>query len=260
MAGQAVTKEFMLATATVMIGPQANLFSLTKSDSVGLVKNFKVSTEPTYTDLTQGVKNNIVDSQMTDNPVRASMEVYEYTTKNMLYALGLDGSTVAAATAADPIKTAITGDATAAVVMVTGDVTAKYPTPGAWVQVQEGDVVHLALLVSAVFATDTTITLSRPFPVGTDFTVAANVYPVRVVDAGSKANQPVLCAKVVAEMPNVSGETITLLIPSLRVTKGFDLSFTTDYGNMPWEFTIFEPVSTDPFYADIKVPVKLFKR
>ena len=41
-----------------------------------------------------------------------------------------------------------------------------------------------------------------------------------------------------------------IAFPKVRVTKGFDIDFRTDnYGNLPFELTIYDQVSTDPFYS-----------
>jgi len=113
MAGEAKTNAFMLGSATVMLGPQADLFTLAPSThSIGLVKNFTTSSEPQYTDLTQGVKNTIVYSVMTSNRIRAQMEVYEYTSKNIAYALGLNGSALTAISASTTTTAATAAVAT----------------------------------------------------------------------------------------------------------------------------------------------------
>lgn len=92
MSGDAKTSTFMLGTATVMVGPQASLWDLQPTQhSIGLVKNFKLTGDPSYTKLTQGVKNTTVASVLTGNTVHASMEVYEHTLQNLIYSVGLDG-------------------------------------------------------------------------------------------------------------------------------------------------------------------------
>lgn len=61
MAGEAKSTSFVLGTATVMIGPRADVFELTPEEhSIGLVKNFTLSGDPSYLDLTHGVRNTIV--------------------------------------------------------------------------------------------------------------------------------------------------------------------------------------------------------
>jgi hypothetical protein len=91
-AGSAKSESFNLGAATVMIGPKEKVLDLTPEEhSLGLVKNFTFSANDQYLDLTQGVRNTVVYSVKTGSEITASMEVYEYTAKNLAYALGLEG-------------------------------------------------------------------------------------------------------------------------------------------------------------------------
>lgn len=93
MAGEAKTTAFNIGTATVMIGPMEEVEKLTPEEhSIGLVKNFTTSSTDQYTDLTQGIQNDIVWSEKTGSDTTTTMEVYEYTAKNLAYALGLSAS------------------------------------------------------------------------------------------------------------------------------------------------------------------------
>lgn len=255
MAGEALTNAFVLSTATVMIGTQADVFDLTPADnSIGLVKNFTVTAEPSYNDLTQGVKNNIVYSVLTDNPVRASMEVYEFTSKNMSYGLGLDGAGLTAQNTlllnATASAAATTCDAESAT-----DVSGDYAT-GDWISIQSvanPDLTHLAVLSGVPTYVSTTLTFNfTAWAIGanTNFIVGDKVSKVERVNVGSKLEQPFLGAKVVGILPEAN-KPITLIIPKLRITRGFSLAFTSDnYGNLPFEFTPFELVAADPFYTE----------
>ena len=61
MAGFAKTKNFMLSTATVMIGPMADLHKLNPDEhSAGLVKNFQMTADPPFVGLGHGIKHNVV--------------------------------------------------------------------------------------------------------------------------------------------------------------------------------------------------------
>lgn len=91
-AGSAKTEKFNLGAATVMIGPKDQVLDLVpEKHSIGLVKNFSFSSNDQYLDLTQGIRNTVVYTVKTGSEVTASMEVYEYTSKNLAYALGLEG-------------------------------------------------------------------------------------------------------------------------------------------------------------------------
>jgi hypothetical protein len=242
MAGEAKTNSFMLGSATVMIGPQADLFTLAPSThSVGLVKNFTVSNEPQYTDLTQGVKNTIVYSVMTGNTVRAQMEVFEYTSKNIAYALGLNGSSLAAISAVTALSAAVTAAATSITVT-----SATGLTVGTWISIQEGTDDKIFYRKITAVASNT-LTLNAALPVA--IANGATVQKVNVIDVGSKEDQPYLSAKIVGSLAD--GTEVGLLIPKIRITAGFTLGFTTDnFGNLPLEFTCYDLTSDDPNYAD----------
>lgn len=255
MAGEAKTAQFLLSDATVMIGPVADLMNLNPDEhSIGLVKNFSITGEPSYTALTQGVKNEEVYSVMTDNPITASMEVYEFTSKNIAYGLGLDGADFTLET---PASYAISADAdtadTAVDISSPTDISSKFPT-GCWVSLQSADPdkadhVHIAQ-VSSVSYTDTTLTVNFVgYPLPEDFKTGAKLTRVVDIPVGSKDNQPFLSAKIVGILPE-SNQPITILIPKLRVTKGFTLAFQSDnYGNLPYEFKPYAQVATDPNYS-----------
>lgn len=258
MTAQAKTNNFMLGVAEVQIGPVADLFELTHAHSIGLVKNFTLTSDPSYVELTQGVKNTIVDSAQTNNAVRATMEAYEFTAANIKYALGLDGS-VGTADNVDLTLQAGPADA-ATTVIVVGDQT-LVATTGKWLVIEEGDTVYMGKIASSSLSTNTSIVLTG-YPLPQAFTTAARISVMNAISIGSTEDQPYLSAKVIGVLSN--GERIHLLIPKLRVVKGFSLAFTTEnYGNMPIEFTPYELVSTDVNYG--KMPstsgtVFLFKQ
>jgi hypothetical protein len=238
-----------------MIGPQDDLYKLTPDEhSIGLVKNFQATSEPAYTELTQGVQNTIVYSVLTSNPVRCSMEVYEFNARTLKYGLGLDGSTGADAQAPLTLKTAITTGGTAIVANATVD--PEYDA-GDWVMVQDaaGDKVHVGKLASdGVFSTNQvtlTLTAGTAMPTGLAYPITTTlVSRINRIAVGSKTAQPFFSAKVVATLPQ-DNRPIVILIPKLRITRGFTLAFNSDnFGNLPYEFTPYDLVSTDTFYSD----------
>lgn len=241
MAGEAKTNSFMLGSATVMIGPQSDLFNLAPSThGIGLVKNFTISTEPQYTELTQGVKNQIVYSVMTSNRAMAQMEVYEYTSRNVAYALGLNGSTLVAQTVATTTSAAVTANATTiTVTSATGLVVND------WIMIQEGsDDKAFFRRISAI--STNTLTLNAALPVA--LLTGCSVVKQNAIDVGSQTDQPFLSAKIVGNIAD--GTEVGLLIPKIRITKGFNLGFVTDnFGNMPFEFSCYDLTSDDPNYA-----------
>jgi hypothetical protein len=248
MAGEAKTGDFMLSTATVMVGPLAKLMDLNPTEhSIGLVKNFQISSEPAYTELTQGVKNSLVASVLTSNVVRASMEAYEFTSKNLNFGLGLDGSGVVEQTASGTVDGAITGDGIIVALDVQTGEGASF-TAGDYITIDiNGDDNVVVRKVLSV-ATDT-LTLTNAFATGQNIPDAAPVTKVNKIAVGSKEEQPYMASKVVGKLAN--GEQIVLLLPKLRIVRGFNLAFSSDdFGNLPFEFTIYDQIAADPFYTE----------
>ncbi|WP_454287260.1 hypothetical protein [Rhizobium arsenicireducens] len=253
MAGAAKTKNFLLSTATVMVGPPADLHKLNPAEhSLGLVKNFQMTADPTYVELTQGVKNSVVMSVKNSDGVKCSMEVYEYTLRNMGYAAGLDASGVSF----DSIETMwLASSAFAAnAIEVSTDISLLLAT-GDYIFMQNGldDKVHIAKVASVVFATaKTTITLAAGYePAVTSlFPIGTRIGKVKRVDVGATDVQPEFAAKIVGLLPK-DNAPFTILLPKIKITKGLGVAFQTDnFGNLPFEFTPYSGVSTDPFYSE----------
>lgn len=255
MAGSAKTKNFLLSTATVMVGKPEDLHKLNPAEhSLGLVKNFQLTADPTYVELTQGIKNNVVMSVKNGDGLRASMEVYEYTLRNMGYAAGLDASGVsfdtinsmwiASAAYATPGKT----------IEVNSDITTDLST-GDYIFLQNGvdDKVHIAKVATAVFATSkTTITLAAGYePAATvAFPVGTRIGKVKRIDVGATDIQPEFAAKIVGLLP-IDNAPFTILLPKIKITRGLGVAFQTDnFGNLPFEFTPYSGVESDPFYSE----------
>lgn len=251
MAGTAKTSRFNLGSATLMIGQPAELKDLLPAThSVGLVKNFSLTAEPAFADLTQGSKNTVVWSANTSFPVRGSTEVYEYTAANMAYALGLDGSNYdpnvvpvdAPAVAIDDGDTVIAVDD--ASIYTVDDYIMIYDT-----------TVDDAILVRKIV---TVTTGGGDEEIEVDVAVAGNwaiattaIKIVNAVDVGSTVDQPTLCAKVTGKLAD--GTRVEVLMPKVRITKGFTLGFNSEqYSNMPFEFELLDLLPTDPFYAEFK--------
>ena len=258
MPGNAKTTQFLLSTATVMIGPQADLMNLNPAaHGIGLVKNFQMSMDPQYTELTQGITNAVVMSVRTSEPLQCSMEVYEYTLRNMAYASGLDASGVAynSLTGLALSTAQITAAATA--IVVAGDVTTTY-TVGSYFFIQadadvNSDVVHLAKVSAVAFSSpNTTITFAGyAIPTGVTFPVGSRVGKVvKVPVAQGVLFQPELAAKVVGVLPK-NNEPFTILMPKIKITRGLNVSFDSgSFTNLPFEFTPYSVASTDPSYAE----------
>lgn len=247
MAGEALTSAFMLGTATLMLGPQASLFDLNvAAHSVGLAKNVTVKSSPSFTKLTQGVKQTLVYQAMTGNEVKVNAEVFEYTGKNLTYATGLDGTLVTATTAASTVLTAMTvtaGHTGTAMVLAAGGGTSFTANDYIEVQIGTNDEVFIRKIVSK--STDT-LTLDSGLPVAV--AVGSIVRKMNIVGLGQKADLPFLSAKIVGSLAN--GDEVTLLLPKVQITSGISLAFKTDnFDNIPFELTVFDLVASDTNYA-----------
>ena len=254
MAGLAKTNNFMLSTATIMIGATADLYDLNPTDhSIGLVKNFTVSSEPGYVELMQGVKGSIVHSTMTTNPVKASMEMFEYTAKNIAYSLGLDGSSKVTQTINSTVATLVPASpAQNTIVLASGTGFTAGKIVLIEVDTDENFVIRTVTNLSS-----NTITVDRDLPA---ISVGAKVYVVNSVDIGSKDDQPFFAVKAAGKLAN--GDPIVVLLPKVRIIKGFNLAFiSNDYANLPIELQIYDLVSDDTFYSDFtNANSRIFKR
>lgn len=247
MAGEAKSIDFLVGTATIMLGEQADLRDFRpESHSIGLVKNVKLMAEASYIELTQGIRNSVVHSIKTGEPVRASCEVYEFNAANWSYALGFSGYNVvntefeAVVTTLEPSSP--TGTDTFTVNSVSGFIVGDY----VMVQVGYDDTVIPRKVVTGT--TGTTLKLDAPIK-NVAIPVGAKIRRCLVVPVGRKSEQPFLAAKIVGTMAD--NREIAIEIPKLRITKGFDIVFqTSDYANMAFEFTVYDQVPTvDPQYT-----------
>jgi len=261
MAGEARSIDFLVGTATIMLGLPADLRDFRpETHSIGLVKNVKLMAEATYIELTQGLRNSVVHSVKTGEPVRASAEVYEFNAANWSYALGFSGYNVGipALNAGSATITAVT-DAVAlagslADSSTTGYVTFELSTVtnfavGNYVLIQVGinDVVVPRKIIATTAGANPTITVDAPIK-NIIIPVGVTVTKCLVVPVGRKSEQPFLAAKIVGNMAD--GREIAIEIPKLRITKGFDITFqTSDYANMPFEFTVYDQIPADVQYA-----------
>lgn len=248
MQGAAKTDDFMLGTATIMLGPVADLFNLVNKHSIGLVKNVTVKTAPGFVELTQGVRNSLVHSTMNSNAGSVTAEMYEYTPTNIAYSLSLDGSqitreTVVTTVAVDyvaPVDPALLGDDEISLTAATG------LTAGSSLLIHTGkdDNVMLRKIVS-IDAVSKIATLNAGMPVGV--VTGSKVEKVNIIAFGSQENAPFLSCKIVGTLAN--GETVPMFFPKVRVKSGLNMAFKTDnYDNIPLELDIFDLVEGDPYY------------
>ena len=92
------------------------------------------------------------------------------------------------------------------------------------------------------------VTVTRATPAGITVPSGAVVQKLGSVSVGKKVEQPYLAAMIFGNL--AGGEPALLAIPKCRITKGFDLNFTSDnYANLPFELTIYDQVPGDPHYT-----------
>ena len=261
---QSITNQFNIGVSTVMIGPMKDVKNLTPEEhSIGLIKNFSLTSEVNEVTLTQGLRNTQVDSQVTGVTTRLSMEVYEYTAKNLAYAAQLSGENFTL-TGNYALKTAITGgdSATSVVLKDVPSASQSDLAAGDTIALQvtgekDYDKVYLATVASASWESDSqeddsigtlTVTLTSAIPSGWNFAVDDRVFFVNMIPVGSDEPQPYYGVKIVGILPN-GNEPVTIICPKAKVSAGFNIGFTTDnYGNMPFEFTPYDLTKQD--YVD----------
>lgn len=245
----------MLATATVMIGPKEDLMTLNPEEhSIGLVKNFTVTNDKTSTDLTAGVQNDLVFSMVTQSDTRSTMEVYEYTAKNMSYALGLQGynmteitgnvytMSVAGTNNSDKTHTLTVGVEADGQTLNNGDdVSIRNPA---------NDNIILAKVTDASTLSTGSLTVSADLG---DAIIPKDsvIQRVSILELGSTEEQAELAAKVTGQLAD--GTWVTLLNPRVKMTSSFSAAFSSDnYGNMPFEWRNLKLLPGQPFFADFK--------
>lgn len=245
MAGEALTTNFMLSTATLMIGPMADMMDLQPAaHSLGLVKNVKFKSSPSFKELTQGVQNKVVYSVKTGSETMISAEVYEYTQRNLAYALGLNGG-VNSVTA--PVTTTI-GTATTASATTVSVVLATGIVAGDWILIADPVIADRTYVrqVLSVATNVLTLTTNLPavvLPIGHTVTKVANT-----AIGDSNVGQLFFSAKLVGT--TADDKPAVFVLPKVRVTSGLDFNYTTDdFSNIPLELTVYDLVATDPNFA-----------
>lgn len=270
---QSITNQFNIGVSTVMVGPMEKVLELTPEEhSIGLIKNFSLTSETNEVTLTQGLRNTQVDSQVTGVTTQMTMEVYEYTAKNIAYAAQLAGEDFTL-TGNYALKAAISGGDSATSLTITGVPSGKQNDlkEGDMITLQctsdkDYDKVYIAKVASATWTADASdetkgdvaITLDSAIPSGWNFQAGDKVFYVNLIPVGSDEAQPYYGVKIVGILPN-GNEPVTIICPKAKITAGFNIGFTTDnYGNMPFEFTPYDLTKED--YANYPELKDAFKK
>lgn len=259
MIGGNNTDLFNIGAATLMIGPMDKIMELTPEEhSVGLIKNFQLTSDTSEVSLTQGIRNTEVDSQITGVTTTMTAEVYEYTAANLAYAAQLDGSKFSTS-GTYTLTSDVTGgdDATSIEIDTDSDISAKLPAGTTLVlqssTTEDYDKVYVVKVSSSTFSdTKMSITLDLPIPLGWTFKKGDKVFAVDIIPVGSEAPQPYLGAKIVGVLPN-GNKPVTILVPKCKITGGMTIGFTTEnYGNMPFEIKPYALAKSDTMYQTFK--------
>lgn len=240
--------KFVIGNATVMLAPYTeDVFALTpEAHSVGMVKAVTITQEADQIMLKNGIAQSTVDSQKSNVTMTTTFEGYEFGAKNLMYALGLQGSvvkrlrgrlTAAAAAAATSLSVEsypVPGDA-ASLIDAVGDIPL-----GATLLLQKADspdnVYPVKTTAVATGAGPYMVTIEA-LPVGISFQAGDTVWVVNEIETGSIEQDKYFCAKIVGLL-SANNEPIVVVIPKLKVAKGFNLNFSeTDYSNMPFELS-----------------------
>ncbi|MDR3436434.1 hypothetical protein [Telmatospirillum sp.] len=247
--GSAVSKTFMLGEATVMLGAQADLYLLTPNiNGVGLVKNFSLKGDVGFVDLTQGVQNQIIDSTKNKSQLNSTFEVYEYTAKNIAYALGIDGSSIVTSTlVATTTASAVTGTVASPDMSLPLTSATEFGV-GNWILAQGATADQIYVDKIASIATNV-LTLTYGIP--DSLASGALVRLATNIDLASTVDQPYLSMAAVGKLRD--GTLVRVNVPKIRITKGFTMAFDTkNYGNLPFEATVYNLVQSDPNYANFR--------
>lgn len=255
---QSITDQYNIGVATVMVGRPEDVLTLSpEANSIGLIKNFSLTSETNEVTLTQGLRNTIVDSQVTSVTTQATFEVYEYTASNLAYAAGLDGSNFSMR-GEYKLGSAITGG-TSATSVILKNVSESYTLPaGTILAIQCSsdkmyDKVYLAKVASSeVSETTLTVTLDAAIPAGWDFVEDDKVFVVNPIPVGSDEPQPYFGIKIVGVLPN-GNEPFTIIFPKAKITSGLNINFTTEnYSSMPFEVTPYDLTISDAMFDTFK--------
>lgn len=241
---------FMLSSATLMLAPFGGTpcFDLVpNSHSVGMAQEVSVNVDSGEISLLNGVAQAIVDSRKTNVSAMISANVREHTAQNFLYAQGLSNtpvqikrgilSSVVAAAAVSIVynSSPIPGDSASGITVV-GDV----PSGSSIILQDANNPDRVFVAKSTAVTTGTgpfTTPIGAPYavPTGVSFAIGDYVWIVNEVGVADISQDNLVGVKIVGTLANFN-RPVVCVFPKVRVTKGFQLSFTeTEYGGMPWE-------------------------
>lgn len=241
---------FLLGEATLMMAPYADavsVFELTPDlHSVGMTRNVSLSEESDQIELRKGILQLLVDSRKSNVKTTLTAEVYEFSAQNIFYSLSQAKKGIQPKRGV--LKTAVSGgDATISIGSdpIPGEaasaITAAADIPlGSTILIQVAgngsDYVLPVRTTAAASGTGGTYSVTVAIPTGMSFPVGSRVWIVNEIGVGSTEDQDYFKLKIVGTLSN-NQRPITIVVPKVRVTKGFQISFDEgNYTNMPFEF------------------------
>lgn len=252
MAGEARTSTFMLATATVMLGAPADLLNFAPdTHSIGLAKNVMADQQTGEVELTQGQFNTVVDSKKNSAKNAVKFEMYEYTSRNLAYALGLDGATFSKQTTQTTIPAAVVpgagGVSSITVASATGFSVGNYIliSEASGNNPEEDKIItrQITGIVGNVITVDVAIKVA--------FLAGAVVRKSNIMGVGQKKDDAILAMAISGTLSD--NTPVLMCYPKVRISKGFSANFQTQqYGNMPIEISVLDSTQQDPHYARLQ--------
>lgn len=243
---------FLLGEATLMMVPYADPTSVFElqptTHSVGMVKNVTLNQESDQVELRKGIQQNLVDSKKSNVKTTLSAEVFEFSAQNVFYSLSIGQAAVSVKRG--KLKTAAAG-AQATIVLnsdplpgdATTGITAAGDIPnGATVLLQipqalgQNDYVLPVRTTAATTAVGQDYTVTVAIPAGMAFPAGTKVWVVNELPVATTQEQDFFKVKVVGSL-SANERPVTLILPKVRVTKGFAIQFDeSNYTSMPFEF------------------------
>ncbi len=236
---------FILNEATLMLGPLGSVKDLTEEKhSIGLFKNLQVQNERSFTELMQGVRQDVVSSALTSDNWMFTGEACEFSPRQLSYHLGQDGSNYT--TEKVPSTTLASPVAAAATTITVGSATNL--AVGDYITIQQiGDNSGLVFQIEAI--TGVSITLDRPTVVA--FVQGATVFKLHALrsNTNSCTGASYYSAKIVSQ--TVGCDPIIILLPKIQITSGLNMNFGADnFMVSSMEFKSMASIRSDASYAD----------
>lgn len=244
--GAATSKKFVLENATVMLGPLGDGEDLIPDlHSIGLFKEATVNVNRTFTSLTQGVRQQKLDEQLTGEDIMVSGKGYEFGAKQIAYALGQDGHGLLS----NGLRTTTTVAETSGSSSITLALTTGLAVGNTLVIGPKGDLdAGLIAVIEAI--SGQVITLDRPLamalPVGSEVTQGRISYV-----GGDNYVNTYKAMKVTSVATN--GDPLVLVFPKVKVTSSFSMALSSsDYASIPFTFQSYAMTPDEDGYAQYR--------